>query len=225
MSIEVTLNPISSNTNCLAQSYYLYLQMLGPLFRLCNPFPQLGFVPSLQTDLEELRVRRQRRWDIIALNGIDDRVILCVLGLGDGERSDEANVGCEQLTVGKVRPGTHARSGTVGVVGSAALWVVKEPLGSEFSRISEPFIVVISCPGVLFQTIRAIPSLIGREGLTMKNVVPAGMTAPLYSMSLMLVRGRQMGITVQKRKVSLTSAVTKGTFSSTKHFSQASPSG
>ena len=51
------------------------------------------------------------------------------------------------------------------------------------------------------------------------------MTAPSYGISLMLTRGRQMGMTVQNRRVSLTMAVTYGTFSSTKHFSQASPLG
>lgn len=48
----------------------------------------------------------------------------------------------------------------------------------------------------------------------MKNVVPAGMTASCQGMSLTLTRGRQMGITVQYRKTSFTSAVMYGTFSS-----------
>lgn len=41
----------------------------------------------------------------------------------------------------------------------------------------------------------------------MKKVVPAGILAPLYTISLVLSRGRQMGMTVQKRRVSLTIAV------------------
>lgn len=42
----------------------------------------------------------------------------------------------------------------------------------------------------------------------MKKVVPEGILTPLYSISLMLFLGKQMGMTVQNRRVSLTNAVT-----------------
>lgn len=42
----------------------------------------------------------------------------------------------------------------------------------------------------------------------MKKVVPAGIVAPFHWVSLVLSRGRQIGMTVQNRKTSLTSAVT-----------------
>lgn len=51
------------------------------------------------------------------------------------------------------------------------------------------------------------------------------MTASPYRISRTILRGRRMGMTVQKRSVSLTSAVTYGTLSSTRHLSHASPSG
>lgn len=67
--------------------------------------------------------------------------------------------------------------------------------------------------------------VMGISILTMKKVVPAGMVASFHGMSLVLTRGRQIGMTVQKRRISLTRAVIYGTFSSTRHFSHPSPSG
>ena len=78
-----------------------------------------------------------------------DRAVGRVVGLRELEGGDDADVGGEELAVGEVRAGAHARAGAVGVVRRADLVVVEEALDDELVRHLEAVVVVIRRVGVL----------------------------------------------------------------------------
>lgn len=186
-------------------------QILGPLIALGDPLLQFLGVPSREAHLERLRFCGQSRGNGIAVNCIQDRAIFSSLGGVHLERSDQAQEGRVQFPVGQVRASTHARTSTIAVVrGAGCLSELQVPLRDEFFWLVKVLRVVVCGPSVLMQILeRNICA--GQHAnllLTMKNVVPAGITLPFHSMSLVLWRGRQIGMTVQNRRTSFTNAVT-----------------
>lgn len=158
------------------------LQIFRALLAVCNPLLQRRRVSRAKSHLEWLRFRGQCCGDGIALDGIEDRVILGVPGGMQGECNDQSDVCRVQLTVSQVRAGTHTGAGAIAVVRSAGgLAHLEVALGEEFGGVGEVCFIVVGSPGVLFRVSisRDSKDWEREEGFTMKKVVPAGICAPL----------------------------------------------
>lgn len=128
-----------------------HLQIPRPHLTPRNPLPQALRTPRPKPDLELLRLGRQARLDIVALQRIEDRLIALVLWRQDVERADQADEGRVQLSVCQVGTDAHPRTGAVTVVGrSGAFGGVEIALGEEGRWVFEVCAVVVGCPCVLF---------------------------------------------------------------------------
>lgn len=126
------------------------LQIFGPLIAFHNPLLQLHRIPRLKAHLEWLGLRRQSRRDLIALQCIQDRPIRQIAGRVHGECGDQPNVSREELAVGQMRTGTHARTSAVAIVRRArTLTDIQIALRNELFRHLEMVFVVVGGPGVL----------------------------------------------------------------------------
>lgn len=155
------------------------LQIPRPLLTLCNPFLQHRPIPRLKAHLERLWLRRQRRRNRIALDGVQNRMVRSILRRVHREGHDEPHVRRVQLAVGQVRAGAHARAGAVAVVGGAGAFAqVEVAFGEELEGVLEVVFVVVGGPGVLHFISHLCSKSCwggGERGHTMKKVVPAGM--------------------------------------------------
>lgn len=126
-----------------------WLEVFGAVFGLGDPPVQLLRVSGPELHLEGLGVEGQRRGRGVAVEAVHDRAVGRVVGLRELECGDDADVGGEELAVGEVRAGAHARAGAVGVVRRADLVLVEEALDDELVRHLEAVVVVIRRVGVL----------------------------------------------------------------------------
>ncbi len=124
-------------------------KILGALLCLGDPLLELAGVSGPELHLEGLGIEGQRRGRVVTVEAVHDRPVGRVVGLRELKGGDDANVGGEELAVGEVRAGAHARAGAVGVVRRADLVVVEEALDDELVRHLEAVVIVVGCVGIL----------------------------------------------------------------------------
>lgn len=157
-----------------------HLQSRSLFLTFRNPFLQHLPVPWLESYLERLRFGGQCRRNGIALNCIHNRRICWAPCRVHGERHDEPDIRRVELAVGQMRASTHPRAGAVAVVRRARCFTqVEIALRDELEGVFEVFVVVVGRPCVLLGQFSIYYSIGRVKEHTMKNVVPAGMRAPL----------------------------------------------
>ena len=124
-------------------------QIPRPLLTLPHPLFQAISVPRSETNLERLRLRRQRRGNAVALQRIQHRPVGLVGGRHELERRDHAQEGRVDLSVRQVRAHAHPAARPVAVVRRArALGVGEVALRHEHVGVFEMRGIVVGRPRV-----------------------------------------------------------------------------
>ena len=127
--------------------HHLVSEVFGPLLRLLDPSAEALLVSQLQSQFELLRLRRQRRWNAVALQRIDDRSVGWVCGRYNLECRDHPEEDGVEFTICKMRANTHAQTCAICVVVCAVpTTVIQVPFWQELGGIFEMRFIVIGSP-------------------------------------------------------------------------------